>query len=142
MPRPEKFWDRVASRYSRSPIANPAAYEQKLTITRGYLGSEMQVLEIGCGTGTTAIAHAPFVKHIEAIDISEAMLDIAREKAGNAGVDNIRFVLAAGKLRECLVPFDVVRRAIPFQVGHAAGKIPDRQNVPFTGLHVQDQFWT
>ena len=29
----------------------------------------MEVLEFGCGTGSTAITHAPSVKHIQAIDI-------------------------------------------------------------------------
>ena len=29
----------------------------------------MEVLELACGTGSTAIHHAPFVKHILAVDI-------------------------------------------------------------------------
>ncbi len=32
---------------------------------------------MGCGTGTTALIHAPFVKHITGIDISPNMLEIA-----------------------------------------------------------------
>jgi ubiquinone/menaquinone biosynthesis C-methylase UbiE len=51
----------------------------------------MQVLEFGCGTGTTAIHHAPYVKHIDAIDISENMLEIGREKATAANIKNVKF---------------------------------------------------
>ena len=55
-----KFWDRIADRYSRRPVADEAAYQKKLEVTRQYFRPEMQVLEFGCGTGSTAIAHAPY----------------------------------------------------------------------------------
>ena len=45
------FWDKVAERYSKKPVANEAAYQRKLRVTREYLRPDMQVLEIGCGTG-------------------------------------------------------------------------------------------
>ena len=51
----------------------------------------MEVLEIGCGTGTTAIAHAPFVGHIRATDLSPRMVEIAKDKAKAAGIDNVSF---------------------------------------------------
>jgi len=51
----------------------------------------MDVLEIGCGTGTTAIAHAPFVGHIRATDLSPRMVEIAQDKARAAGIDNVSF---------------------------------------------------
>lgn len=87
----DRFWDRMAAHYSRQPIADEAAYQEKLRITRGYLRPDMDLLEFGCGTGGTAIAHAPFVRHIRAIDFSQAMLDIARDKARAAGVGNVTF---------------------------------------------------
>jgi len=59
-----KFWDKIAERYSRQPVADEAAYQKKLQVTREYLKPDMEVLEFGCGTGSTAIAHAPYVKHI------------------------------------------------------------------------------
>jgi ubiquinone/menaquinone biosynthesis C-methylase UbiE len=85
------FWDRLAGRYARQPIADEAAYQEKLRITRGYLTPETEVLEIGCGTGGTAIIHAPSVRRIRALDISPRMLDIARTKAAAAGVGNVSF---------------------------------------------------
>jgi ubiquinone/menaquinone biosynthesis C-methylase UbiE len=51
----------------------------------------MELLEFGCGTGGTAILHAPHVKHITAIDFSESMLAIARSKATAAGIANVTF---------------------------------------------------
>ena len=68
------FWDKVAERYSKKPVADEAAYQTKLRVTREYFRPDMQVLEIGCGTGSTAIAHAPFVEHICATDISPKMM--------------------------------------------------------------------
>ena len=86
-----KFWDKIAERYSRRPIADEAAYHRKLQVTREYFHPDMQVLEFGCGTGSTAIEHAPYVKHIQAIDISSKMIDIARAKAGAKNVTSITF---------------------------------------------------
>lgn len=91
MDRSAKFWDRIAERYSKQPIADEAAYEKKLKITQGYFKPDMEVLELGCGTGSTAIIHAPYVKHIRAIDISSKMLEIAQAKADAKNIDNISF---------------------------------------------------
>ncbi|MEM9359118.1 MAG: class I SAM-dependent methyltransferase [Pseudomonadota bacterium] len=95
MPQAAKFWDRWAERYSRSPIADEASYQHKLKITQGYFTHDMEVLELGCGTGSTALLHAPFVKHIRATDLSGKMLDIARGKAETASVANITFEQAS-----------------------------------------------
>ena len=91
MKEPAKFWDWMAKRYSRQPIADEAAYQEKLSRTRHHFTPECQVLEIGCGTGSTAIAHAPYAGHIHATDISPNMLSIAREKASAEGLANISF---------------------------------------------------
>jgi ubiquinone/menaquinone biosynthesis C-methylase UbiE len=97
-----KFWDRVAQRYSKRPIADEAAYKKKLQVTRDYLRPGMEVLELGCGTGSTAILHAPCVKHILAIDISSKMIEIARGKADAEEIENITFERSA--IEELEVP--------------------------------------
>lgn len=56
--------------------------------------SDMDVLELGCGTGTTALKHAPHVASIVATDVSAAMINIGRDKAEQAGVENIHFAEA------------------------------------------------
>ncbi len=85
------MWDKMAKRYSEQPVANEAAYQKKLQVTREYLRPDMEVLEFGCGTGSIAIAHAAHVKHIQAIDISSKMLDIARDRVGAKKIENITF---------------------------------------------------
>ena len=91
MPQSARFWDRIAKRYARQPIADEESYEKKLQVTRQYFGPETEVLEFGCGTGSTAIAHSPYVKHIRATDISPKMIEIAITKARDANVDNVSF---------------------------------------------------
>lgn len=86
-----RFWDRMANRYAKMPVRDEAAYQRKLQITREYFRPDMDVLEIGCGTGSSALAHAPFVRRIHAIDVSSKMLEIARGKAATARIDNVRF---------------------------------------------------
>ena len=86
-----KFWDNIAERYAKQPIADEAAYQKKLEVTRGYFRPDMDVLEFGCGTGSTAIVHGPHVRHIRAIDVSANMLEIAQAKADSQDIDNITF---------------------------------------------------
>ncbi|WGK70414.1 methyltransferase domain-containing protein [Candidatus Haliotispira prima] len=81
----------MAKRYSKQAITDEASYQRKLKITQQYLRPEMEVLEIGCGTGSTAIIHAPCVKHIRAVDLSSKMLEIAQDKANAKNIQNIRF---------------------------------------------------
>ena len=90
-----RFWDKIADRYARQPVKDEAAYQKKLQITQSYLQPDMKLLEFGCGTGTTALTHAPFVDRILAIDISSRMLEIAEQKAQVAGIDNVVFQRAA-----------------------------------------------
>jgi 2-polyprenyl-3-methyl-5-hydroxy-6-metoxy-1,4-benzoquinol methylase len=85
------FWDRLATRYARMPIADPASYAIKLARTRQFFTPDSRVLEFGCGTGSTAIAHAPHVAHIAGIDYSARMIEIARQRAAEAGAQNVRF---------------------------------------------------
>ena len=91
MSRSARFWDRHAENYSKRPVADEAAYQKKLEVTRGYFRPDMAVLEFGCGTGSTAITHAPYVKHIRATDISSKMIEIARGKADAQNVENVTF---------------------------------------------------
>ncbi len=85
------FWDRHAAGYAKRPVADQESYEYKLDVTRRYLSDTSRVLELGCGTGSTAIAHSPYAGEIVATDISGNMIDIARRKAADASVSNVEF---------------------------------------------------
>lgn len=86
-----EFWDRVAPGYSKQPITDTKSYARKLATTQALMRPNMQVLEFGCGTGSTALEHAPHVAEIVATDVSAAMIGIGREKAEQAGIDNVSF---------------------------------------------------
>ncbi len=76
MRKTARFWDFIAKRYARQPVADEASYRKKLEMARTYFSPGSEVLEFGCGTGSTAIAHAPHVAHIRATDVSGKMLAI------------------------------------------------------------------
>ena len=87
----KQFWDKAAEKYIKSPIKDEATYQQKLAITQEVLRSDSKVLEFGCGSGVTAIFHAPYVEQVVATDISDKMIEAAQRKAVEAGVQNIVF---------------------------------------------------
>lgn len=89
-----KFWDRHADSYAAKPISDVPAYERTLERVRTWLAPHMQALELGCGTGSTAIKLAPHVAHLTATDISARMIEIAEEKREAAGLDNLSFAQA------------------------------------------------
>lgn len=89
-----RFWNLIAKRYARAPIRDTESYEEKLRLTRERLRPESRVLELGCGTGTIALRHAPHAAHIRGFDFSSRMIDIARGRAAEAGVSNVEFTVA------------------------------------------------
>ncbi len=50
-----KFWDRAAPKYAASKIADTGGYERSLERMRALLNPDFTVLELGCGTGSTAL---------------------------------------------------------------------------------------
>ena len=102
-------WDRLAPNYARRPIADEAAYEHKLRLTQKLMTKDMTALELGCGSGSTAILHAPYVKSYLATDFSSSMIEIAREKAWSASLPNLKLELAATEtLLEQRQKFDMI----------------------------------
>ena len=124
MAESDKFWDKTAERYAKSPVSDAATYQKKLAETQSFFTPNMRILEFGCGTGTTAVQHAPHVQHIDAIDISENMLEIGRGKAREAGVENITFT--RGTLTEFNADTATLDAVLGLNVIHL---LPDRQAV-------------
>lgn len=87
----EAFWNKIAPKYARTAVRDEPVYERKLKITQKYLKPDMRVLEFGCGTGTTALHHASFVKEYVANDIAREMIRIAEQKRSETGVANVKF---------------------------------------------------
>jgi len=104
-----RIWDRFAKGYAKSPVKDEAAYQRKLELTAARLTPQTRMLEVGCGTGTTALIHAPRVAEVVATDFSPEMIRIARAKAAEQGIENVSFQVAA--IEDLPVPdhgYDVV----------------------------------
>jgi 2-polyprenyl-3-methyl-5-hydroxy-6-metoxy-1,4-benzoquinol methylase len=93
------FWNDLAERYARQPVANPGAFERKIAITQACMKPSDVVLDVGCGTGSLALRLAPCGATIHGLDISSEMIRIARGKALAAGVSNVNFHI--GPLDSC-----------------------------------------
>lgn len=89
-----RFWDKLARKYAADPIADMAGYEATLARTQSLLEPTHRVLELGCGTGSTALRLAPFAGHMVATDVSPEMIAIAREKLAAAPQPNLEFQVA------------------------------------------------
>lgn len=53
--------------------------------------NNLTVIDMGCGTGAFSIHASKFFKKIDAVDVSEQMLKIAKSKANLKKIDNIDF---------------------------------------------------
>jgi ubiquinone/menaquinone biosynthesis C-methylase UbiE len=89
-----KFWDKIAEKYYKKPISDQLSYEYKLKKTREYLKPDMHVLELGCGTGGTAVLQAPFVKSYLATDISPKMIELAKNREELKEIEHLHFKTA------------------------------------------------
>jgi len=106
---PAAFWDRIAARYAKRPVQDMPAYDTTLARTRTYLKDSDRVLEVGCGTGTTAVRLADAVAQITATDFSAEMIRIARAKLTDDIKGKVRFEQADASSDAGLsAPADVV----------------------------------
>ena len=117
----QAFWDRHAPKYAKKPIADVTAYEEKLRCVRALLRPTDRVLEIGCGTGGTAIKIAPVVAHVTATDLSAEMIRIARSRSGGVAAGTSEFLQAEAAQDIPGQPFDVI---CAFSVLHLVDDIP------------------
>ncbi|MAW36938.1 MAG: hypothetical protein CBD00_05965 [Rhodospirillaceae bacterium TMED140] len=82
------FWNKIATKYAQDPVLDEAAYNFTCERSISYLQPGFRALEIGCGTGPTAIRLRPHVSAFEATDISPAMIDIAQGRQAGAAPDH------------------------------------------------------
>jgi len=89
-----RFWDRIAPKYAADPIADLAGYEATLLRVQGLLSTQHDVLEIGCGTGSTALRLAPFTRSLLATDVSPQMIAIAGQRLTAQPSPQLSFAVA------------------------------------------------
>jgi len=90
-----KFWNKHAEGYAKRAVPNEALYQQKLALTQQFFNDQMFVMEFGCGTGSTALVHAPHVKQYLAVDVSDKMIEIAEAKLAASEIDNLEFKVSS-----------------------------------------------
>ena len=100
-----KRWAREADR--RDHVLASVA---EVLLDAAQLGAGEDVLDLGCGCGSTTLAAARRIAargNACGIDLSAPMLDIARERRDRAGVTNVEFVQGDAQTHEFASDFDV-----------------------------------
>jgi ubiquinone/menaquinone biosynthesis C-methylase UbiE len=80
-----KSWDQSSVLYDRCPGHGIGTDEEKVAwkqeLNRNLPESPQKVLDVGCGTGAMGLLFAEMGHQVTAVDLSEAMISKAREKA-------------------------------------------------------------
>ncbi|EDP74046.1 methyltransferase domain-containing protein [Hydrogenivirga sp. 128-5-R1-1] len=87
-------FDQLAKEWDEKPlrVENAKKIGQAI-IDNILLSKDWIVMDFGAGTGLLTFYIQPFVKQIDAVDNSQGMLDVLKEKAEKANVDNINPIL-------------------------------------------------
>jgi len=84
----ERHFSPVAENYSTSTVHAQGA-DLAVMVEMAHLTGDEIVLDAGCGAGHTALAFAPHVRHVTALDLSAAMLGQVDKLAAERGLTNI-----------------------------------------------------
>ncbi|MCJ8314457.1 MAG: class I SAM-dependent methyltransferase [Saccharospirillaceae bacterium] len=131
----QKFWEKIAHRYNKQPIKNEQAYQTKLTKTKQYYNKNSKILEIGCGSGDTAIYHAPNIKHYLAVDYCQSFIQIGTAKA--LDIKNLSFIqCSVEQLDMKSLDFDITLAMSLFHLVENPGQLIQKiyDNLPENGL--------
>jgi len=87
------FWNKVAPKYAKDTIGDIPAYEETLDRMREILQPHHRVLELGCGTGSTALELADSVDRYIGTDVASKMIEIAQDKLTEQSPQNLSFAV-------------------------------------------------
>ena len=97
--RQRRYWNEIAGpRWVAAPGFRERRNQESLALLLARLGHTggKSVLEIGCGTGALTLPMSAAVGehgHVVAIDISEPMLGLARQRVAERGLHNVTLQL-------------------------------------------------
>lgn len=104
----QRQFNQVAANYSTSSVHAKGRDLEEMVSAVPLTGRE-QILDAGCGTGHTALAFAPHVAQVVALDFTEGMLAQGRQLAAERGLSNVEFRLGdVEKLPFAAAQFDLV----------------------------------
>ncbi|WP_286928547.1 MULTISPECIES: class I SAM-dependent methyltransferase [Aeromicrobium] len=97
-----EYWAAHADRFDRAVADYQERFEAAVAVRRGE-----RVLDVGCGGGLTTrrAARASVDGEALGVDLSSQLLDVARARAEDEGLDNVRFLRADAQVH-------------PFEPGH------------------------
>ena len=88
------FWNSRARRFARSQPGDTRKDPLYARLVRAS-GARSTVLDVGAGAGRFALALAPKVGRVVAVDSSEVMVGIITKRARDQGLDNVETVVGA-----------------------------------------------
>lgn len=87
----QEFWDRQANRFDRGEKQSDDESRELIARTRPYLGTNDNVLDLGCATGNKTLKLATGIRHIHGLDISSGMISVAKINQNEADLRNVSF---------------------------------------------------
>jgi SAM-dependent methyltransferase len=81
-------WTSYADQYDATLEPFSDAVFDRLTV-----GPDHRVVDIGCGTGATSVRLAGAARSVLGVDLSVPMLELAAQRASDAGLDNLEFAV-------------------------------------------------
>jgi SAM-dependent methyltransferase len=133
----DPYWGVLSKDDYRKDAMNPRKLEQFMATGERFIANIFglikkhldpdfapeRALDFGCGVGRLLIPIAKRVREAVGVDVAPAMLDICRNHASSAGVDNITLVAGDDALTGVAGPFDfvnsyIVLQHIPPERGH------------------------
>ena len=86
----KRQFDIQAKNFSNWSVTKNEEYMQAYFEFIGF-EKEDELLDVACGTGELSVFCAKRIKRVHSIDISEGMIELAKENARASGLDNITF---------------------------------------------------
>lgn len=86
-----EVWDNTSKNYDKTVSDSRISIIRKL-VEEGYINKDSVVLDLGCGTGTYTVELSKICKEIHALDFSEGMLDVLKDKINKYKLKNINII--------------------------------------------------